>query len=298
MEAIKFLNFDPTWDSCHHGTTSIEALLFPPSCSITPTPLSDPRYLLLIGCIYLISVQIIRTLASRSEYKLGKSNLFKYITVAHNLLLSVASLLMHIQIVTAAWTVTFKYNFDTTICTPIGQRLPNVVQKAMYVFLWSKLYELIDTFLIAIRGRPLIFLHVWHHFSVMFEVWGWLHFDVTVGIYGMMFNTFVHIFMYAYYAATVLKIPFTFKRAITTTQIVQFLTGFCSLLPYTYIHLTTAGCTGVPGLVLSGLINGSYLVLFAQFFRNTYTKNEKDVTTANQSITSDTTSEKKEKKIE
>lgn len=301
MEAIKFLNFDPTWDSCHHGTTSLETLLFPPSCSRKQTPLSDPRYLLLTSFTYLIIVQLIRTWASQGGKKLGKSNFLKYVTVCHNLFLSVASLLMHMQIVTAMWTVTTEYNFDSTICTPAGQRLPNVMQKAMYVFLWSKLYELMDTFLIAMRGRPLIFLHVWHHFSVMFEVWGWLHFDVTVGLYGMMFNTFVHIFMYGYYAAAVLKIPFPFKRAITTTQIVQFMTGFCSLIPYTYMHLSTPGCTGVPGLVLSGIINASYLILFAQFFRSTYMKKKKtktDTATANQSETDDTVSEKKETKIE
>lgn len=160
-----------------------------------------------------------------------------------------------------------------TVCTPVGngsEAIPSSFQFWMYLFFMSKFYELLDTILLILRGRPLTLLHVWHHASVMYETWGWLEFGVTVGIYGMWFNTFVHIIMYAYYAAALLKIPFPLKKSITTLQIVQFITGFLSLIPFTYLHFTGTGCSGVIGLLISAVINGSYLLLFLRFFKKTY----------------------------
>lgn len=106
----------------------------------------------------------------------------------------------------------------------------------------------------------------------MFETWGWLEYNVTVGIYGMWFNTAVHVIMYAYYACALLKLQFPLKKSITIIQIVQFVTSFTSLIPYTWLYVSNGGCTGLFGLAISAFINGSYLLLFIQFFKNTYAK--------------------------
>ena len=42
----------------------------------------------------------------------------------------------------------------------------------MYLFCWSKIWELGDTILLAIRGRRIIFLHWFHHTIVVLQVVG------------------------------------------------------------------------------------------------------------------------------
>lgn len=95
---------------------------------------------------------------------------------------------------------------------------------------------------------------------------------MSLGAYGMWFNTLVHVFMYGYYAASLARIRVPWKRYLTSLQIVQFTVSFLSLIPYAAIRARTpAGCTGTPGLIVSAVWNGIFLVLFIQFYRNTYT---------------------------
>lgn len=148
--------------------------------------------------------------------------------------------------------------------------MPSGLEYWIYVFYLSKFWELFDTFLLVLRGRPVTLLHIWHHSSVMLEVRGWLEYSMTIGVYGMAFNTFVHVIMYAYYAAAVLRIPFPLKRAITATQIVQFLTGFASLIPFARYYQQRGGCAGVYGIFISAFMNMSYLALFVRFYMRTY----------------------------
>lgn len=234
-----------------------------------------------------------RFLTRGQPLSFARGKTFSRIALTHNLILCIGSLLMNVHVI---WAIThlihitslpsssssFLQGLQHTFCVPRSSPngLPTEVSFSLYIFLLSKVYELLDTFILVLRGRPLSLLHVWHHGSVMVEVWAWLEYDFAIGLYGMLFNTGVHVVMYAYYAATTLGVRSKLKSLITMTQIVQFLTGFASLVPFVFLHFglgeVEGGCRGVPAAGVSAGINGSYLILFVLFYRQTYTKKVKE----------------------
>lgn len=256
-----------TWRSCTSGATVLSSFLGNlKSCPSDTTPLSDIRIPLSAATAYICVLMILSILPKPS---FAHSRPFVLLAAFHNLVLSLGSLIMFLGALSATVGVATTQSFADTICTRSPSRLPVQIQFWLYSFYASKFYELLDTPILLLRNRSLTLLHVWHHVSVMFETWAWLEYSVTIGLYGMLFNTFVHVFMYAYYAAVLLKIPFP-KQWITVTQIVQFLTSFAFLVPWALLNRQRT-CTGAFGLVISGAINASYLLLFVRFYRKTYT---------------------------
>ncbi len=75
-----------------------------------------------------------------------------------------------------------------------------------YVFTLSKLVELGDTVFIVLRKQPLIFLHWYHHITVLLYCWhGNAEFSATGQVFGIM-NFAVHSLMYSYYALKAMRI--------------------------------------------------------------------------------------------
>jgi len=67
------------------------------------------------------------------------------------------------------------------------------------LFILSKFPELLDTFFIVIHKKPLIFLHWYHHITVLLYCW---HSYVTTspsGLFFVVMNYSVHAVMYGYY---------------------------------------------------------------------------------------------------
>lgn len=243
------------------------------------TPFSDIRIVLAIAFLYLISISLLRRV---SPLRFATSRPFVAIAAFHNASLCIASLVMLVGLTSAvAKEVSSSGSFASSVCNPTGKQMGSDIGFWLYLFYLSKFWELLDTVLLVLRGKPLTILHVWHHTSVMFEMFSWLEFSMVLGVYGMMFNTLVHVFMYAYYAAALLNIRVPWKRALTSLQILQFCVSFVSLIPYYMLHAGTPdGCTGGPGLIVSIVCNGSFLILFIDFFRKTYSaKSQTRVTT-------------------
>lgn len=67
-------------------------------------------------------------------------------------------------------------------------------------FMWSKLFELVDTAFLVLRKRPVIFLHWYHHVTVMIYTWHAFKDHTAGGRWFIMMNYAVHSFMYTYYA--------------------------------------------------------------------------------------------------
>lgn len=148
------------------------------------------------------------------------------------------------------------------------------------LFTLSKFPELIDTLFIVVHKKPLIFLHWYHHLSVLLYCW---HAYVNSGPVGLVFlvmNYAVHSFMYFYYFLMAVNLkPKALKAVyITVAQISQMVVGTV---------LTAIGCyylgwktptddSGVSCWLtwdnnIAGLIMyGSYLLLFLQFFFQRY----------------------------
>ncbi|GJD06515.1 Putative elongation of fatty acids protein [Galdieria sulphuraria] len=233
----------------------------------------DLTTLLITWLFYFSSVVVVRKLI-RKPYQL------QLIVVLHNLLLALASLWMFVGITKAlkdtwskdGWKAIYCPYSTMTEASLFSFSSPSIISW-LYIFHLSKFYELLDTFILICRGKQLTFLHVWHHASVLLETWAWVRFGLTFASLGMLFNTFIHIWMYAYFAVSAMHIQVPWRRWITTMQIIQFVCSFLLSIPYLYWQWrTTHSCGGIPAWIISIVCNGSYLLLFMQFYTKTYTR--------------------------
>lgn len=143
------------------------------------------------------------------------------------------------------------------------------------LFNLSKFPELIDTFFIVVHKKPLIFLHWYHHITVLMYCWSAYTTKTPAGPIFIVMNYTVHAIMYGYYGLMALKIkPAWFKAVyITMAQISQMIVGVAvTSLNFYYYHNDTDGtCDIKPPMLLAGfLMYGSYLYLFMDFFLKRY----------------------------
>lgn len=135
--------------------------------------------------------------------------------------------------------------------------------------------ELFDTFFIVVHKKELIFLHWYHHISVLLFCWfGYIN-NPPTGIIFCTMNYAVHAVMYFYYFLMAVHCkPRWFKPVwITMAQISQMVVGCVVTAVGCYLLLVEQpeGCilshkNITPNLVMYG----SYLVLFVQFFFSRY----------------------------
>lgn len=129
-----------------------------------------------------------------------------------------------------------------------------------------------DTAFIILRKRPLIFVHWYHHSTVLlYSSFGYKD-KVAAGGWFMTMNYGVHAIMYTYYTLRAAKVkpPKWFSMFITSLQILQmFLGATVSIL--TYIWKQEQGChTTTEQLFWSFMLYMTYFLLFAQFFHQNY----------------------------
>lgn len=149
----------------------------------------------------------------------------------------------------------------------------------MYVFYLSKFYELIDTVLIVLRKSKLLFLHVYHHWVTMLLCIVCLNSSNPYQWSATGLNALVHIPMYYYYLCAILKIDLWWKKYMTQFQIVQFCLDISCCAVSAYMNFTSAAAAGTtcssweaiwPNAVSLSIVL-SYLLLFIQFYFQTYT---------------------------
>uniref|UniRef100_A0A8C0BU03 Elongation of very long chain fatty acids protein n=1 Tax=Buteo japonicus TaxID=224669 RepID=A0A8C0BU03_9AVES len=122
-------------------------------------------------------------------------------------------------------------------------------------FFFSKVIELLDTvfFILRKKQEQVTFLHVYHHGTMLFNWWsGVKYVPGGQAFFIGMLNSFVHIFMYGYYALASLgprMHPYLWwKRYLTIMQLV--ISSMCSSL-----HFCTSPFSVVYGsLFLSGAL--------------------------------------------
>ena len=91
-------------------------------------------------------------------------------------------------------------DFESTICTPQKHSWDfGPVGLWVALFNFSKPFELLDTVFIVLRKKPLIFLHYFHHITVMIYCWNAYQKQTATGIYFVAMNYSIHACMYFYY---------------------------------------------------------------------------------------------------
>lgn len=142
------------------------------------------------------------------------------------------------------------------------------------LFILSKFPELIDTYFIVIHKKPLIFLHWYHHISVLLYCWHSYVYRAPHGLIFCAMNYSVHSIMYFYYFLMAVKAkPKAFKAIyITMLQISQMIVGVavtiagCYYLWFDPTYDTKLCSLTAANNVAALVMYGSYLMLFLQFF--------------------------------
>lgn len=129
-----------------------------------------------------------------------------------------------------------------------------------------------DTAFVVLRKQKLLFLHWYHHITVLLYSWYSYKDMVAGGGWFMTMNYAVHALMYSYYAARAasLRVPRSFAMLITSAQIAQMTMGLTvSALVYHWMH--GGDCPSrLDNITWAALMYLSYLLLFSNFFYHTY----------------------------
>lgn len=163
-------------------------------------------------------------------------------------------------------------------------------------FYISKFYEVVDTIIILLKGRPSSLLQSYHHAGAMMCMWAGVRFQSPPIWIFVVFNSFIHSLMYFYYSLSCLhiRVPTIFKKSLTSMQITQFIVGgsfavlHCFVWIYDVNNVNTipgqpsteaaklVSCISTPDQALPVLINVAYLTpltaLFAAFYIESYFK--------------------------
>ena len=153
------------------------------------------------------------------------------------------------------------------------------------LFVGSKFVEFGDTFFLIVRKRKIMFLHWYHHTSVLFMAWMVFVTKSSVGPFYGGVNVFIHSLMYTYYALQTIgvRIPKVFSMILTTMQILQMIIGII-VTSMTHVYLNSdSGCNTTNLITICGyLMYASYFVLFVKFFTQSYFSSSKKKPDQNQ----------------
>ncbi|XP_015789003.1 elongation of very long chain fatty acids protein 6 [Tetranychus urticae] len=190
-----------------------------------------------------------------------------------NILLASFSIVGTLRTLPEMLHVFHNFGFYHTVCNPSYVEVTRVSGFWTWMFAISKVPELGDTIFIVLRKQNLIFLHWYHHISVLIFSWYSYGQHISPARWYICMNYLVHSMMYSYYAARALgfKVPKGLAMIITGSQIIQMVIG-CFVTYYGYTKAQQGVfCQISEGTAKLGLIMyGSYFVLFAHFFVNTY----------------------------
>lgn len=146
-----------------------------------------------------------------------------------------------------------------------------------YIYFFTRVVDLLDTVFFTLRKKQnqITFLHVFHHTAT--AGFSWVFTKYAPGEQGMIIgilNSFVHVFMYAYYLIAGLGPQYQkylwWKRYITKLQLVQF-----ALMLVYLIFTLVAGCRQHKGITYMFVTHCVlYLYMFGDFYRKSYSKNK------------------------
>ncbi|TFL06547.1 elongase of fatty acids ELO [Pterulicium gracile] len=199
---------------------------------------------------------------------------------AHNVFLSAGSLLLLVLMIEEVVPMVWNRGVFSAMC---GEESWNNRMEFYYMINYSfKYIELIDTVFLALKKKPLAFLHVFHHSATALLCYAQLNGKTSISWVVISINLAVHVLMYYYYYATAGGAKIWWKKYLTLMQIVQFVIDINAVYFGTYSHFAAArwphlphlgNCAGTEDAAIFGcLLLTSYLGLFINFYFQTYKK--------------------------
>ena len=142
-----------------------------------------------------------------------------------------------------------------------------------WTFHMSKVFELMDTMFIVLRGGKLNHLHWIHHTLTLCLCWYGSGYMMSTIQWSINMNFFVHSLMYSHYALTALRftVPVIIRVGITTLQIIQMAFGIYINYSAFVRKLQSKPCDVSLDIVfLSLFIYVLFIILFVNYFTRTY----------------------------
>jgi len=198
--------------------------------------------------------------------------------VAWSLLLAIFSIIGTIRVWPEFISAVYTKGITHTMCS--SDYAHGVTGAWSWFFIMSKLPELGDTIFIVLRKQELIFLHWYHHATVLVYCWFSGRDFAASGRWFSLMNYTVHSVMYSYYALRALrfKIPKWVNITITSGQILQMIVGiYINCVAY-YRKSTGQPCdVSDENIKWASIMYLSYFVLFFHFFYQTYVSKPKQL---------------------
>eukprot|EP01103_Thecamoeba_quadrilineata_P000802 TRINITY_DN10704_c0_g1_i1.p1 TRINITY_DN10704_c0_g1~~TRINITY_DN10704_c0_g1_i1.p1 ORF type:complete len:255 (-),score=30.54 TRINITY_DN10704_c0_g1_i1:146-868(-) len=217
-----------------------------------------------LGVFYLVMIKALQYwMRNRPEF----TNLRTF-TVVHNILMTIASLIMFVGVAYELAIVWSVHDWDPTLafCDPDNVLRTPGVDFWFYVFFLSKFVEYTDTVLLILKKKDVIFLHSYHHWVTPIIVWSAAFYPISSSWMGPLTNSFVHIIMYAYYTLCEYNLPRKYGTYVTMLQLTQFI---INLLWFVGIGVALPYCGGnVYSYVFLISQYLFFLYLFVNLFKN------------------------------
>jgi len=201
-------------------------------------------------------------MANRTGFSLNKPLMW------WNFSLSLFSFIGMLRTVPQLFYILATSSFEESICGS-GDTWGNGASGLwVTLFIFSKIPELIDTVFIVLRKRPLIFLHWYHHITVLLYCW---HAFATMsgnGLYFVAMNYSVHAVMYGYYcmAALGMRPKWLPPYMITIAQIAQMFVGTAvCIASYIYLNNNPNCSVNSENIFYGSIMYASYFALFLEF---------------------------------
>ena len=131
------------------------------------------------------------------------------------------------------------------------------------LFILSKFAELLDTAFIVLRKKRLLFLHWYHHVTVLLYCWHSYATEAPHALYFVAMNYAVHSVMYLYYGLMAIdrKPAWFAPEVVTGAQITQMVVG----VGVQYAAARARCGVDTLNLLAGSLMYASYLALFVKF---------------------------------
>lgn len=234
------------------------------------TPFSSFHYQVIAVGVYLtVTYSLQRFMRHRKPLEIPR------FLFTHNITLCVASLVLGSWL---TWRLAYRYvtglTFHGLLCAKSIYE-DGHMQQIYYINMFFKVWEFLDTWLLAVRKKPIAFLHAYHHAATLVLTWAQQTEHSGCQWVPIVINLWVHVLMYYYYAMSALRIRVWWKKYLTKLQIVQFVLDV-TIVGYAYAIFIKANfdpnaCYGTSRGAIIGLsILFSYLILFIRFYVSTY----------------------------
>ncbi|CAF0952036.1 unnamed protein product [Brachionus calyciflorus] len=232
-----------------------------------------------LSIVYSIVYILLVFMGQKLMEKREKFNLNRTL-VAWNLVLASFSFIGSIRFLPHFIFVLTHKGIEESICVQdFAQGVPGCWS---WLFVLSKVAELIDTLFIVLRKQKLIFLHWYHHATVLIYCWFATKDFSSSGRWFVLMNYIVHTFMYSYYVFRALrfKIPKWISIAITSGQISQMIVGlYVNAVAYTKKNRGEKCNVTYNNIYWSFFMYFTYFLLFFNFFMNAYLKKQSTLKT-------------------